>query len=80
MSSSMDTIVALSTPQGISALAVIRLTGDDAIAIVQKVFNGKNLEEQLSHTLHFGTIRNQEGAIIDEVLVSVFKAPTSFTT
>ncbi len=76
----MDTIVALSTPQGISALAVIRLTGDDAITITQKVFKGKDLTIQPSHTLHFGTIRNQSNAIIDEVLVSVFKAPTSFTT
>ena len=74
-----DTIVALATPQGIGAIAVIRLSGDDAIAITQSVFKGKDLREQPSHTIHFGTIRDED-RIIDEVLVSVFKAPNSFTT
>lgn len=74
-----DTIVALATPQGIGAISVIRLSGDDAITITQSVFKGKDLHEQASHTIHFGTIRDEE-RIIDEVLVSVFKAPNSFTT
>ncbi|HEY5691601.1 MAG TPA: tRNA uridine-5-carboxymethylaminomethyl(34) synthesis GTPase MnmE [Cyclobacteriaceae bacterium] len=74
-----DTIVALATPQGIGAIAVIRLSGDDAVAITQSVFKGKDLREQPSHTIHFGTIRDED-RIIDEVLVSVFKAPNSFTT
>lgn len=73
-----DTIVALATAQGISAIAVIRLSGKDAIAITQKVFKGKNLLEQASHTLHFGSIQS-DGRTIDEVLVSVFKEPNSFT-
>ncbi|WP_226389207.1 tRNA uridine-5-carboxymethylaminomethyl(34) synthesis GTPase MnmE [Penaeicola halotolerans] len=73
-----DTIVALATPQGIGAIAVIRLSGADAITIANKVFKGKNLEAQESHTIHFGTIRD-EGKIIDEVLISLFKAPKSFT-
>ncbi len=73
-----DTIVALATAQGISAIAVIRLSGTDAIKITQKCFKGKNLEEQPSHTIHFGNLHH-EGKIIDEVLVSVFKAPNSFT-
>jgi tRNA modification GTPase len=73
-----DTIVALATAQGISAIAVIRLSGKDAIAITQKVFKGKNLLNEPSHTVHFGTIQH-DGKIIDEVLVSVFKEPNSFT-
>ncbi|HEU5292902.1 MAG TPA: tRNA uridine-5-carboxymethylaminomethyl(34) synthesis GTPase MnmE [Cyclobacteriaceae bacterium] len=73
-----DTIVALATAQGISAIAVIRLSGKDAIAITQKVFKGKNLLEQPSHTVHFGSIQ-QEGRTIDEVLISIFKEPNSFT-
>src|SRR6187402_3187012 len=73
-----DTIVALATAQGISAIAVIRLSGHDAIDIVAKTFKGKNLLEQPSHTLHFGTIRDGEKAI-DEVLISIFKEPNSFT-
>lgn len=73
-----DTIVALATAQGISAIAVIRLSGKDAIAITQKVFKGKDLLKEPSHTIHFGSIQH-EGKTIDEVLVSVFKEPNSFT-
>jgi len=73
-----DTIVALATPQGVSALAVIRLSGQDAITIINKVFRGADLEEAEGHTLHFGTIRDGE-KIVDEVLVSVFLSPRSFT-
>lgn len=78
MNSAEDTIVALATAQGIGAIAVIRLSGHDAIRITNSVFKGKNLEEEASHTIHFGTIQD-EGRIIDEVLVSIFKAPNSFT-
>ncbi|WP_026951736.1 tRNA uridine-5-carboxymethylaminomethyl(34) synthesis GTPase MnmE [Algoriphagus mannitolivorans] len=73
-----DTIIALATPQGVGAIAVIRLSGKDAIKVTNEVFLGKNLEEQPSHTIHFGTIRDGE-KIIDEVLVSIFKTPKSFT-
>lgn len=73
-----DTIVAVATPPGAGAIAVVRLSGADAISIVQQVFKGKNLLEQPSHTLHFGTIRD-EGKVLDEVLVSLFKAPSSYT-
>ncbi len=48
-----DTIVALATAQGISAIAVIRLSGKDAISITQRVFRGKRLDAQPSHTVHF---------------------------
>jgi tRNA modification GTPase len=73
-----DTIVALATAQGISAIAVIRLSGKDCIHIVDKIFKGKSLEEQSTHTLHFGVLKDGD-KIIDEVLVSIFKEPNSFT-
>lgn len=70
--------MALATAQGTSAIAVIRLSGKDAIQLTQNIFKGKNLTEQPSHTIHFGTIHDGERNI-DEVLVSLFKAPNSFT-
>jgi tRNA modification GTPase len=73
-----DTIVALSTPEGVGAIAVIRLSGKDAIRIVDNVFYGKHLEAQPTHTLHFGTLRDGQ-EILDEVVVSLFKEPKSFT-
>ena len=73
-----DTIIALATPQGVGAIAVIRISGKDAIRVCNEVFFGKNLEEQPSHTIHLGTIRDGE-KIIDEVLISLFKGPRSFT-
>ncbi|WP_155210062.1 tRNA uridine-5-carboxymethylaminomethyl(34) synthesis GTPase MnmE [Fulvivirga aurantia] len=76
--STEDTIVALSTPPGVGAIAVIRLSGKDAIAITNKVFKGKDLTKQDTHTIHFGTIRDND-KVVDEVLVSLFKEPKSFT-
>ena len=73
-----DTIVALATPQGVGAIAVIRLSGKEAITICNKVFKGKDLTRQESHTIHFGTIRDGD-TVIDEVLVSLFVAPKSYT-
>jgi len=78
LSEGNDTIIALATPQGVGAIAVIRLSGKEAIKLCNEVFFGKNLEKQESHTIHFGTIRDGE-KIIDEVLVSLFIAPKSFT-
>lgn len=71
-------IVALATPPGSSAIAVIRLSGEGVIALVDQVFRGKDLTQQPSHTLHFGTICDGE-TILDEVLVALFRAPRSFT-
>lgn len=73
-----DSIIALATPNGISAIAVIRLSGKDCISITDKVFKGKRLADQPSHTLHFGNLIDGD-RIIDEVLVSVFREPNSFT-
>ena len=73
-----DTIVALSTPPGMGALAVIRLSGKEAVPVVDRVFFGQQLAKQSSHTIHFGTIRSG-GEVVDEVVVSLFLAPRSFT-
>ncbi len=74
-----DTIIALSTPAGRGAIALVRLSGKDAILHTQAFFKGKNLLEQKTHTVHFGTIRNPENEILDEVVVTIFKSPNSFT-
>lgn len=73
-----DTIVALATPPGIGAIAVIRLSGTKAIEIVNAVFPAKDLTQAATHTIHLGTIRDGE-RIVDEVLVSLFVGPKSYT-
>ena len=73
-----DTIVALATARGKGAIAVIRLSGPEAITIADNLFHGKSLTDQDTHTLHFGTLR-EAGKILDEVVVSLFKAPHSYT-
>lgn len=73
-----DTICAIATSQGIGAISIIRVSGPEAINIVAKLFNGKNLTEIPSHTIHYGHIV-YENEVIDEVLVSVFKAPKTYT-
>jgi len=79
---SQDTIVALATPSGVGAISVIRLSGEQAITIANSCFKSvvknKSLLAQDTHTIHLGHIVN-EGHIIDEVLVSVFKNPRSYT-
>ncbi|MBB6109025.1 tRNA modification GTPase [Mucilaginibacter lappiensis] len=73
-----ETIVALATPNGIGAIAVIRLSGMDAISIANSVWKGKDLTKQASHTIHFGHIMDGD-LMLDEVLVSLFVAPKSYT-
>jgi len=75
---STDTICALSTANGMGAIAVIRVSGTEAFGIVSSVFSKKNIADQHSHTAHFGLIKNNE-KLVDEVLITVFKNPTSFT-
>ncbi|RNC83274.1 MAG: tRNA uridine-5-carboxymethylaminomethyl(34) synthesis GTPase MnmE [Balneola sp.] len=72
-------ITAIATPIGEGGIAVIRISGKDSIAIVDKAFIGKNLSEQVSHTVHFGKIIDEKGLPVDEVLVTVFHSPTSYT-
>lgn len=73
-----DIIAALATARGQSAIGVIRLSGPGSIALVNAVFKGKNLETQAPNTLHFGRIYDEEG-VLDEVVVSLFHAPHSYT-
>ena len=74
-----ETIVALATPTGVGAIGVIRLSGSGAFQVANSVFKGKNLSNQESHTIHFGTIRTEDGQILDEVLAFIFKGPNSYT-
>ena len=76
-----ECICALATPAG-GAIGIIRLSGHDAITITDKIFqsaNGKSLEEAKPYTLHYGEIKDKDGNTIDDVLVSVFRAPHSYT-
>ena len=76
-----DTIVALASPSGAGAIAVIRVSGKDAIAISYSIFNsisGKDITKQKTHTLHLGHIVD-ETKVIDQVLLSIFKGPNSYT-
>ncbi|MBO0330150.1 tRNA uridine-5-carboxymethylaminomethyl(34) synthesis GTPase MnmE [[Muricauda] lutisoli] len=76
-----DNIVALATPSGTGAIAVIRVSGPDAINLVDKLFKsikGKKLTQQKSHTIHLGNIVDGK-KVLDEALVSIFKGPHSYT-
>jgi tRNA modification GTPase len=76
-----DTICSLATPEGAGAIAIVRVSGNKAVSITDKIFNsysGKKLKEATSHTLHTGIIKNKK-EIVDEVLVSVFLTPNSYT-
>jgi tRNA modification GTPase len=77
-----DTIAAISTPVGEGGIAVIRISGDDAIAAADRIFFGKHkLVEVATHTVHYGFVKDPHSmARIDEVLVTVMKGPRSFTT
>jgi tRNA modification GTPase len=74
-----QTIAAIATPLGSGGISVIRVSGDDAIEKVNQIFKGKNLNKVQSHTIHYGHILNKDGSILDEVMISVFIAPKSFT-
>ena len=74
-----DTICAIATSQGIGAIAIIRVSGEEAISIVNSIFKGKDLTKVDSHTINYGHIVDKD-EVIDEVLVSVMKKPKTFTT
>jgi tRNA modification GTPase len=74
-----DTIAAISTAPGVGAISIIRISGEEAINIVNKIFKGKDLTKVQSHTIHYGHIMDNE-KIIDEVLVTIMKSPKTFTT
>lgn len=75
---SNEIIAAISSPPGVGAIAIVRVSGNGCIDLVSTLFKGKNLKEQPSHTLHFGNIMNGE-VKIDEVVVGLFRSPNSYT-
>lgn len=74
-----DTIVATATAGGVSALAIIRVSGERAFALCEKVFRGKKISAQKSHSIIYGHIIDED-EIVDEVMLSIFRAPKSFTS
>ena len=83
MTTTNDTIAAIATPPGMGAIAVLRISGSDAFVVLKKIFRTKkntsiDIDNLQSHTMHFGTIVHNE-VIIDEVLISIFKNPHSYT-
>ena len=75
-----DTIAAIATPPGEGAISIVRLSGDDAVTIADQVFKGKDLTKVSSHTINYGHfIDPKTREIIDEVMVSVLRAPKTFT-
>lgn len=74
-----DTIVAISTPHGIGGIAVLRISGNKAIEIVNSAWQGKSLIDAKSHTAHLGYIVDAEGNAIDQVVATIFRNPKSFT-
>lgn len=75
-----DTITAIATPYGIGALAIVRISGKNAISAADSILRGKKrINEVASHTIHYGKIMDERNELIDDVLVSVFKAPNSYT-
>ena len=78
-----DTICAISTAPGRGGIAVIRVSGSEAIAVTDRIFHpvkqGKNIAGQAANTVCFGTIRDEQGNIVDEAVVTLFRAPHSFT-
>lgn len=76
-----DTIAAISTPMGEGAIAIVRLSGPDAVAVADRVYKGSNrLTEVPTHTIHYGKLVDHEAdRVVDEVMVSVMRAPKTFT-
>ena len=74
-----DTICAISTPPGIGGIAVARVSGPESIKITQSLWKGVDLTQVKSHTAHLGNILDCDGSVLDQALVTVFKAPNSFT-
>jgi len=74
-----ETIAAISTAFGTAGISVIRISGEKAISEFNKIFKGKNLTKVKSHTLHYGHIINDDGSILDEVMVAIMRKPKTFT-
>ena len=75
-----DTIAAISTPIGEGGISIVRMSGEEAVTIANRVFKGKNLEQVPTHTINYGHVVDPaSGQVIDEVMVSVMRAPKTFT-
>ena len=74
-----DTICAVSTPQGRGGIAVIRVSGPQALDIVQRCWQGKPLADMATHTVHLGNVVDNSGDLLDQAVLTVFRAPNSFT-
>ncbi len=78
-----DTIAAISTPMGEGAIAIVRLSGDEAVAIADKIFKspgGKSLKKQASHTIHYGHLVDPKtNEVVEEVMLSLMRGPKTFT-
>ncbi len=74
-----DTIAAISTAVGVGAISIVRMSGNNAISIANKIFSGKDLSKVNTHTINYGFIKENE-EIIDEVLISVMRSPRTYTT
>ncbi len=74
-----DTIIAVSTPNGVGGIAVIRISGPDALAIADSAWKGKSLADAATHTAHLGKLFSTDGEMLDEAVATVFRAPASFT-
>ena len=80
LSQNEDTIVALATPAGVGAISVIRVSGPLSFSAVDNIFKGRSkISEAATHTIHYGKILDEGGAVVDDVLVSIFKSPNSYT-
>lgn len=78
--SEADTIAAISTPVGEGGISIIRISGDDAVQVAQKIYRGKDLSKVASHTINYGHIYDPDsGEEVDEVMVSVMRAPHTYT-
>ena len=74
-----DTIAAISTPTGLGAISIVRVSGEDAIKVVNSLFQGADLQKVPTQTMHYGHFTTKNGEVIDEVLVSVMRAPKTYT-
>ena len=74
-----DTICAISTAPGVGGIAVIRVSGKQAIEYVSRCWRGACINDMKTHTAHFGRIIDREGATLDEVVLTIFRGPRSFT-
>jgi len=75
-----DTIAAIASGQAVSAIGMVRLSGPKSISITEKIFKGAILSQAETHTAHYGRIVDEEGDIIDEVVITIYKSPKSYTS